>query len=337
MNLMVDIALKKLPQPIQYGDGIMLVGSCFTEHIGNALAELKFPVLQNPHGILFDPASVGNSLLAYIDNRKYKREELFQLHEVWHSWGHHSRFSAMDPDEALTKMNQACEAGHHFLKKAKWLILTLGSSFSYHLTNEADHAALKTGDGVANCHRAPAQWFHKHLMEIEETVTMLDTCYHRLRQFNPGLQILFTISPVRHLRDGVVENNRSKARLLEAVHHLVNKFNGLHYFPAYELVIDVLRDYRFYDIDLAHPNYLATEFVLEKFTESCIASDARELMQELKKIGIAKRHRPMQPATKAHKEFLVKHIEKVSQLQAQYPFLDLSEELNYFTTSAETR
>jgi len=157
MNLMVDIALKKLPQPIQYGDGIMLVGSCFTEHIGNALAELKFPVLQNPHGILFDPASVGNSLLAYIDNRKYTRGELFQLHEVWHSWGHHSRFSSMDPDDALAKINQACEAGHHFLKKAKWLILTLGSSFSYHLTDEADNATLKTGDGVANCHRAPAQ------------------------------------------------------------------------------------------------------------------------------------------------------------------------------------
>lgn len=337
MNLMVDIILKKLPRPIQYGDGIMLVGSCFTEHIGNALDELKFSVLQNPHGILFDPASVGNSLLAYIENRKYTHKDLFKLQEVWHSWGHHSRFSAMEPEEALEKINNACGEAHQFLKNARWLILTLGSSFSYRLTSEADTASWKTGEGVANCHRAPAQWFQKHLMEIEETVTVLDTCYHRLRRFNPDLQILFTISPVRHLRDGVVENNRSKARLLEAVHHLVNKFNGLYYFSAYELVIDVLRDYRFYDIDLAHPNYLATEFVLEKFTESCIATDARELMQELKKISIARRHRPMQPGTQAHKDFLQRHAEKVSQLQAQYSFLDLTEELHYFSSPADNR
>jgi hypothetical protein len=142
------------------------------------------------------------------------------------------------------------------------------------------------------------------MLGIDETVSALDYCIHRLFKYNPKLQIIFTVSPVRHLRDGVVENNRSKARLIEAVHHMVNKFDRLHYFPAYELVIDVLRDYRFYDADLAHPNYMATEFVLEKFTETCIDEKALPLMKELKALAIARKHRPMHAASEAHRRFM---------------------------------
>jgi hypothetical protein len=162
---------------------------------------------------------------------------------------------------------------------------------------------------------------------------MLDHCYHRLLQFNPRLNIIFTVSPVRHIRDGVVENNRSKSRLIEAVHHMVNKFERLHYFPAYELVIDVLRDYRFYDADLVHPNYMATEFVLGKFEESCIDDESCELMQEVRKIVIARKHKAFQPGTNAHRQFLTSHFEKTRALQEKYSFLDLGEELEYFAQS----
>ncbi len=247
---------------------------------------------------------------------------------MWHSWQHHSRFSNINKSEAVRIINESQQKAHEFLKKADWIIITLGSSFSYRL---ADAANNKTGDGVANCHRAPGQWFNKHLLGIDETVTMLDNCYHRLKRFNPNLKIIFTVSPVRHLRDGVVDNNRSKARLIEAVHHMVNKFEGLSYFPAYELVIDVLRDYRFYDIDLAHPNYMATSFVLEKFSESCIDPASRELMEEVRKIVIARKHKAFQPSTEAHKQFLKAHAEKAKELMAQYSFLDMKEELEYFT------
>ncbi len=144
-------------------------------------------------------------------------------------------------------------------------MITLGSSFAYKFATTNDELKAVKSEAVANCHKAPAAMFTKHLCTIEETVTALDGMLFRLFRFNPDLKIIFTVSPVRHLRDGVIENNRSKARLLEAVHHLVNKFERLHYFPAYELVIDVLRDYRFYDIDMAHPNYAATQFVLETF------------------------------------------------------------------------
>ena len=156
---------------------------------------------------------------------------------------------------------------------------------------------------------------------------------HQLFQFNPKLQIIFTISPVRHIRDGVVENNRSKARLIEAVHHMVNKFDRLHYFPAYEIVIDILRDYRFYDIDFVHPNYMATDFVLQKFASSCLDNESKQLMEELKKINIARRHKAFQPATNAHKQFLQSSAEKTKELQKKYPFLDLKDELDYFTSS----
>ncbi len=334
MDLMVNIDIRKLPDPIRYGDKILLLGSCFTEHIGNALEELKFPVLQNPHGILFDPASVCNSLISYIDNRQYTETDLFYLNEVWHSWQHHSRFSNTDKTEALRHINASQKNAHAFLKQADWIIITLGSSFSYRLTELVSAAgatgALAKGDGVANCHRAPGQWFSKHLSGIDETIAMLDNCYHRLHQFNPKVKIIFTVSPVRHIRDGVVENNRSKARLIEAVHHLVNKFDRLYYFPAYELVIDVLRDYRFYDIDLAHPNYLATSYVLDKFAESCIAESSRQLMEEVRKIVIARKHRAFQPDTEAHRQFLQMHAAKTRELMNQHSFLDMKEELQYF-------
>ncbi|WP_245645774.1 GSCFA domain-containing protein [Niabella ginsenosidivorans] len=326
---MAPIQLEKLSPPITYGDKILLVGSCFTEHIGNALLEHKFNVLQNPHGILFDPASVYHSLMRYIDGAPYRDKDLFCLNEVWQSWHHHSRFADVNKEAALDRMNQALEEAHVFLKQTDWLIITLGSSFAYRLNSNNPDAAL-AGLKVANCHRAPGQWFDKKMLEIDETVALLDNLYHRLRIFNPKAKILFTISPVRHLRDGVVANNRSKARLLEAVHHIVNKFDHHYYFPAYELVIDVLRDYRFYDADLAHPNYAATGFVLEKFTASCIDEASQALMKEIQPLVIARRHRPFHPQTQAHRQFLAAQYEKAELLMAKYPFLDLKEEIAYF-------
>ncbi len=331
MDFMLDIDLKKLPVPINYRDKILLTGSCFTEHIGNALGDLKFSILQNPNGILFGPDSVCRSLESYITNREYTKADLFQLNEVWQSWMHHSRFSRTDKEEALREINESRQQAHDFLKKADWLIVTLGSSFTYRLTEQASRASSSLHSGVANCHRAPANWFSKEMLTITEINRLLVNCVEALIRFNPGLKIIFTISPVRHARDGVVENNRSKARLIESVHQLVSTYDFVYYFPAYELVIDVLRDYRFYDIDLVHPNYPATEFVLEKFAAACIDDESRLLMQELKKIVIARKHKAFQPDTGAHHRFLSAHYEKTLALQEKFPFLHLKEELDYFS------
>ena len=337
MQFQLPIQIKSPERKLNYRDKILLAGSCFTEHIGNSLSDLKYTALQNPNGILFDPASVCRSLISYIQNKQYKAADLFLLNEIWISWQHHSRFSNINKEECLKNINQSQNTAHEFLKKTDWIIITLGSSFSYRLTNLTPSPSPEgEGSGVANCHRAPANWFSKHLMEIEETISQLENCCLQLREFNPKLNIVFTVSPVRHVRDGVIENNRSKARLLESVHHLVNKYETLHYFPAYEIVIDVLRDYRFYDIDLIHPNYMATEFVLEKFAETFIDDESTKIMIEVKKIITARKHKAFQPATHAHKEFLRLHADKTIALMNQYPLLDLKEELRYFISSAET-
>jgi len=325
MDFQIPIHINPLPQPISYRDKLLLAGSCFTEHIGDYLQELKFDTLQNPNGILFDALSVATSLVSYIQHKQYTEADLFYMDELWQSWQHHSMYSNTDKEECLRIINASQNKAHDFLKNAKWLIITLGSSFSYRL--------VENNQPVTNCHRAPAQIFRKHLLTIEEMNSALDNTIHQLFRFNEEVQVIFTVSPVRHIRDGVIENNRSKARLIEVVHHFVNKFDRLHYFPAYELLIDVLRDYRFYDIDMVHPNYQATSFVLEKFTENAIDTASQEIMQHVKRIVIARKHKAFQPSTQAHRKFLLTHLQKVQELKTKYPFLDLEDELDYFSKS----
>ena len=323
---MLDIDIKSAVKKITYSDNIFLIGSCFTDHIGRRLDDLKFSVLQNPNGILFDPVSVGKSLSSYIENKQYEKADLFYLHELWQSWNHHSMFSGMVAEEVIDNINHSQSKAHDHLKKSNWLIITLGSSFSYRL--------IENQQPVANCHRAPAATFNKHLLSLEETVQALELNIDKLKIFNPELKIILTISPVRHIRDGVVENNRSKARLIEAVHYLVEKYTHAYYFPAYELVIDVLRDYRFYDIDLVHPNYAATEFVFNKFEQSFIAVEAQVFMEEIKKINNGYKHKPFQPKTKSHKLFLENTLHHVKSLQERLPQLDFSKEISYFSNGS---
>lgn len=322
MQFQIPIRIPVVNPGIDYSQKIMLTGSCFTEHIGQRLAEVKFQTLQNPNGILFDPISVCNSLIGYMEERQYKEDELYYHQELYHSWAHHSRFSGPDPGQVIEGINESQRKATVFLKAADWLIITLGSANSYQL--------VSTGNTVANCHKAPAQTFDKHMHTIPEIITALDGMLYRLFRFNPAIRVIFTISPVRHIRDGITENNRSKARLLEAVHHMVDKFDRLHYFPAYELVVDVLRDYRFYDIDLVHPNYAATQFVLEKFQETYMEETTCGLMERLDKIRIARAHKPFHPDSERHRQFRAKTLMQIQELQNEYPYLCLEEELAFF-------
>lgn len=323
MQFSLSLEIPPLPRPFLYTDNVLLIGSCFTEHISDRLQHHKFRVLSNPHGILFNPLSVAASLDSYIEGRQYKSEDLFYLNELYNSWDHHTRFSHVDAEQALAGINASQSAAAEFVRKADWVIITLGSSFQYYLKD--------SGKPVANNHRAPAQWFEKRLLAIDEIVAALSKTLKTLFEINPFVQVLFTISPVRHIRDGVVDNNRSKGRLLEAVHTLCERFEKAHYFPAYELVIDILRDYRFYDIDFVHPNYMATSFVWEQFAKSCIAADAQQVMQQVQEVMTARSHRSRFPDTMAHKKFLGSYAEKAKRLMEQYPYLDFNKEIKYFT------
>jgi len=319
---MSPIDIKPLPMPITHRQGIFLIGSCFTEHIGKELQDLKFRTCMNPNGILFETESVCRSLLSYIERKVYTEEDLFFLNDLWHSWDHHTRFSHPNQSVCLSEINQSQDQAHAQLKDADWLVITLGSSFTYRL--------IEGSRWVANCHKYPGTAFEKVLVSIEDQVARLDNLIHRLFHFNNKVRIIFTISPVRHLRDGVVNNNRSKARLVETVHHLVSKFDRLFYFPAYELVIDVLRDYRFFDIDLAHPNYAATQFVMEKFSEYAFDKQTLDLNREFKQLAIAGRHRPQHADTEQHRKFRLQYLEKAIGYQNEYPFLDFKQEIEIF-------
>ncbi len=328
MKFRFEFDIKKLPQPITHKDKLFLIGSCFTENIGEKLKKHKFSVLENPNGILFNPVSVAEALTNYVENARLTENELFNLNEGWHSWKHHSRFSGLTLQETVSKINTSTQDAHDYLKNADHVMITLGSAWIYTLTEKASNA--KVGSVAANNHKAPADWFHRRLMTIEEILKVLDNVIHRLFLFNKKLKIIFTISPVRHLREGVVENNRSKAVLIHAVHHLVDKFEKLYYFPAYELVIDDLRDYRFYSEDLVHPNYFATQYVWEKFVDACMNENTKTVMEEIHAINLAFQHKPFNAGSDQHRKFLQSFYQKTCTLKELYPYLDFEKELTYF-------
>lgn len=329
MKFHYEFDIKSPAKLIQHQQSMMLIGSCFTENIGEKLRKHKFSVMENPNGILFNPVSVGEAITQYIEQRVFTEEDLFELNESWHSWKHHSRYSGLTKSDSLQKINTATEDAHAFLKKADQIMITLGSAWVYGLTEKASNG--KVGSVAANNHKAPADWFSKRLLTTEDVLSVLDNMIHRLFHFNPKLQIIFTISPVRHLREGVIENNKSKAVLIQAVHHLVEKFDKLYYFPAYELVIDDLRDYRFYAEDLVHPNFHATQYVWEKFTNACMSDQTRNLLKEIAAINLAVQHKPFNPSTAQHQQFLKTYQEKAQQLQLLHPYMDLKNELKYFS------
>ncbi|MBS4042725.1 MAG: GSCFA domain-containing protein [Chitinophagaceae bacterium] len=328
MKFRTELDIKKLEPSITHKNKLMLVGSCFTENIGEKLRKHKFEIFENPNGILFNPVSVSEAIINVIENKVYTEKDLFEWNEGFHSWQHHSRFSGTSIDDALQKINSTTEAAHQFLKKADYILITLGSAWVYTLTEKAINATK--GTVAANNHKAPNDWFEKRLLRVDQAILVLATMLDKLGAFNPNIKIIFTISPVRHLREGHINNNRSKAVLIQAVHDLLEKLPKLNYFPAYELVIDDLRDYRFYAEDLVHPNYYATQYVWEKFVDACMNEDTKKLMEEIAEIQTAFQHKPFNPSSNQHLNFLKNYFTKTKQLQDQYSFIDFNAELKYF-------
>ena len=320
MEFRLEFSPKIFEQKINHSHRLFLIGSCFTEQIGNKLSNCKFQIIDNPNGILFNPISISESIQNYIDNKQYTPDDLFLNNEIWGSWDHHTRFSSVSQDECLSKINQSQSHAHQFLKTTDWILITLGSSFVYE---------LKDGNVVANCHKVPTDKFNKKLLNSGEIKSCLKSTIESLRIFNPGIKIIFTISPVRHLRDGFIENNRSKSNLINAVHDITNDYSNAFYFPAYELIIDDLRDYRFFAEDMVHPNYQATNYVWEKFIYTCIDDSSKELMKEIGMITSARNHKPFNPTSEQHQQFLKNNLQRSISLQELYPYLNLKEEIAY--------
>ena len=323
MEFHLQFPIPPFRQKIAYPQQLLLIGSCFAENIGAELQRLKFSTCINPHGILYNPAAIATALKSYIADERMEERELFFAGDCWNSWQHHSRFSHTDKSLCLEAINSRIAEAHRALKNAEWLFITFGSAFSYM------HAATK--QRVGNCHKVPQKEFVKSLLSAAEITAMYNELTGQLKALNPALKIVFTVSPVRYIRDGVVENNLSKAVLLQSVHALVQQHEHIFYFPAYELVIDDLRDYRFYNADLVHPNSQAIAYVFEKLRECCFGEEAKQLAEKIRGLITAREHRPQQPGTAASQEFKAAALRRAEQLLQQFPFLDLSDEINHFS------
>ena len=327
----MDFHAEFFPKPflkkIDHKDKILLVGSCFTEQIGNKLGAYKFCTLQNPNGILFNPASICKAVISYTKGKLYNESELFYYNELWGSWNHHTKFSRPHKTDALELINEEQKNAGSWIKQADWILITLGSSFVYENMNAEN--AEDYNNVVANCHKVPIDKFNHRLLDIDEIKSMLSFMIEQVKQVNPTVNFIFTISPVRHLREGFIENNRSKAALITAVHTLCNN-EDVFYFPAYELIIDDLRDYRFYAEDMVHPNYAATNYVWEKFIQVAINEDSQQLMKEIAVIIAAKNHKPFNSISEQHKKFIAANLEKVKKISRFYSYIDFSEELLFF-------
>ena len=322
MKWQVTFNPAKYDYPINLKDNLFLIGSCFTEHMAAQFLQNKFTIIENPHGILFNPISIVNALQDYIDVKEYTYKDLFEFNEIWQSWNHHSTYSNSEADKALFEINQSIKIANQHILKTKYLIITFGSSWAYQLK--------ETGQIVANNHKVPNNCFNKILIEHPEIEIKLANVLNKLLQINPSLHFIFTISPVRHAREGLVENNISKANLIIAVQNLINRFENSYYFPAFEMVIDELRDYRFYAEDLVHPNYQATQYVWQKMRDCLVDNETNLFIDMMHEINIAYQHKPFFPNTNLHKAFLKKYAAKVKNLKENYPAINVEKEFNYF-------
>lgn len=319
MQFRTTIKLKEAKYTIDIQDKILLIGSCFSEHMGTRLNDLKWNICQNPHGIVFNPASIHNSINEIVIEKQYSSDDIFQYNELWYSWQHHGSFSHLNPKQLLSQINTSITIANQFIKTANVCIITLGSAWVYR--------HIKQNKIVANCHKVPQQEFTKSLLSVKEINDLLVDSISQLRKLNPSIKVLLTLSPVRYLKDGFTENALSKAHLLTAIHEIVKMEALTEYFPSYEIFIDDLRDYRFNTIDLVHPNEQAVDYIWEKFVEFIITYDTKPIIKEISNWRKQLDHRPFHIETEEYKVFKKLLLKKTEELQERFPFLDFSKEL----------
>ncbi len=320
MKLMTEIEFNS-PFKIEYTDQLFSIGSCFAENIGQKFFNGKFKTSINPFGILFNPISICEGINRLIQNNSFLEEELFSHNDIWQSWMHHSCFSHPDKDFCLHQINHSFSSASLFLKASNYLIITLGTSFVYQ--------EKKTNQYVANCHKVQQNSFQKIRITQAEIFQRFSNTIQRLQSFNSELKIIFTVSPVRHIKDGLLENKRSKSILLLATEQLCDAFDHVYYFPSYEIQMDELRDYRFYNSDLIHPNESAIEYIWEKFRAVFFSEKTNRNYKDVLKIAQGFQHKILHKGSKSHQSFLERQIEKSKNIMKHLP-VDFNKEIHHF-------
>ncbi|WP_320051886.1 GSCFA domain-containing protein [uncultured Acetobacteroides sp.] len=318
-----EVALPCFEARMGYTHPFMMMGSCFATNVGERLVRLKLPVMVNPFGVIYNPLSVASSIKKLVDGTPLTPDDLFEQNGVWNSYSHHSSFSAVDKEGCLAKINQAVASGAIMLRESSHLTITLGTSWAYRLK--------AIGEVVANCHKTKAAEFDRFFVEVNHSVEALSEAIAAARSINPALKVVLTVSPIRHVKDGLVENQRSKASLVVACHSLCAQLPGVSYFPSYEIVMDELRDYRFYAEDMVHPSSLAVDIIFKKFVHSAVNRLSVEAMEEVDRIVRAVEHIPFNAHGSEYRKFCASMAAKAEKLQQKYSFLDLTEELEFFS------
>ena len=298
-KLNFDIPRSK--ETIHIKDPLYLIGSCFSDEIGQRLLINKFEAISNPFGTIYNPTSIFKLMRG-----EFRPENIIESQGVYYHWDCHGEIAGLSPEELNERFLICQEQSKAFLQKTKWLIITLGTSYIYRLKS--------TDQVVANCHKVPQKEFAKELLTTESIIEDFNQTMNFLKSINKGLQIIFTVSPVRHVRDGLVENNRSKGILINATQQIVDNYDNCSYFPSYEIMIDELRDYRFYRRDRIHPSEEAVDYIWDRFIKTCFDEESQHFLEEWKKVKSALNHRPFNPKSEAHQYFIKKTLDQLNQL-----------------------
>lgn len=325
MKFRSEITIPPIKVKIGCKKPVILLGSCFTENIGTYLENHLFNVSVNPFGVIYNPFSIRNAVEALLHRNSYTEKDLSRHNELWFSFDHYTKFSDPDPQQALRKINDTFAAARTLFADTDRLILTFGTAYVY--------ALKKNGRIVNNCHKIPAREFERRRLTIQEITIAYADLIEKLLAFQPGMKILFTVSPVRHLKDGFIENQRSKSTLLLAIDALVKAFpDACDYFPSYEIMLDDLRDYRFYAGDLVHPSETGMNYISELFRDHCLDEHAQQVVREIDPLLRALNHHPGHSGTEAYKKFHETTYKKLRKLKDDFSFLQWYkiEHLPYF-------
>ena len=317
MKLNTPLPLSQPEDKLALGDKVLTIGSCFSDSIGDKLLENKFDTFVNPFGTIFDPLSLSRLLSYSINKKEPSPESYVHSHGVFKNLELHSSFTGLGQDELALKINARLTSTHDFLKNAEWLIITFGSAFIYH------HKETKTD--IANCHKLPARDFKKYLSNKDELLNNFQDLLNQLIIFNPKLKVIITVSPVRHLADGLAENSISKAVLRQLCYDTASTNSNVTYYPSFEIMMDDLRDYRFYKEDMIHPSDQAVEYIWQHFSSSFMDDRTVDFLKKWAEIRRSLNHRPFNPNTPEHQKFLQSTLQELHLLGDQ---INLSKEID---------
>ncbi|MDR7372791.1 GSCFA domain-containing protein [Flavobacterium aquidurense] len=312
MQFRTQIPLLKSNNPIDYNSKVLSFGSCFAENMAEKFDYFKFQNETNPFGIIFNPVSIEKVIERAVHEKEFTEKDIFFHNERWHSFEVHSDLSNSDRQELLETLNKAISETHKQLKEASHIIITYGTSWIYR--------NLESDEIVANCHKVPQKQFAKELLPVDVIQKSIQNTIALIQTLNPNVNFIFTISPVRHIKDGFAENQLSKSHLFTGLHSTFDfRLSTMNYFPSYEIMMDELRDYRFYAEDMLHPNQVAIDFIWQKFVENYMTSESITIMQEVSEIQKSLRHRSFNQDSVQHQKFLANLQQKINSLREKLP------------------